>query len=83
MNDVMYSSSARLPEEARETVLEYTLFLKKKGCFVMLTLICVTLIRLCVFLVRRPPVTMVSSQRRHLDALTTLRCHRGQLPRSW
>lgn len=28
MNDVMYSSSARLPEEARETVLEYTL--KKK-----------------------------------------------------
>lgn len=30
MNDVMYSSSARLPEEARETVLEYTLFFKKK-----------------------------------------------------
>lgn len=30
MNDVIYSSSARLPEEARETVLEHTLKKKKK-----------------------------------------------------
>lgn len=79
MNDVMYSSSARLPEEARETVLEYMLKKKKKRLFRYVGLnLCY-----CAFDLFSGTLTMVSSQCRHVDALTTLRCHWGQLPCSW